>query len=129
MDFNDIDELTHKVIGLAIKIHKKLGPGLLESVYQAALEWELGMAKISFEREKSIPVIYENVKLNIGFRCDFFINNQLILECKAVKELTPIDQAQVITYARLSGAEAALLINFHSIILKDGVKRLFPHPK
>jgi GxxExxY protein len=118
------DELTNNVIGLAIKIHRKLGPGLLESVYQAALAYELQKANIPFEREKALPVRYENVVLDIGFRCDFLINDRIIVECKAVGQLTKIDQAQIINYLKITDKHVGLLINFNVLRLKDGLKRL-----
>ena len=80
-----INDLTEKIIGLAMKVHRKLGPGFLESVYQAALAYELTNAGIPFEKEKALPVEYENIKLEVGFRCDFFVDSRVIVECKAVK--------------------------------------------
>lgn len=118
-----IDNLTELIIGAAIKVHRKLGPGLLESVYQAALEYELKKLKIPYEREKEIPVPYEDIILEIGFRCDFLVDNRVIVECKSVKELTPIDEARTINYMKLSKVPAALLINFNEVLLKDGLRR------
>ena len=90
--------LTVKIIGLAIRVHRKLGPGFLESVYQAALAYEPKQAGIPFEKEKSLPVRYGDVILDVGFRRDFLIDKKVIVECKAVKELTPIDGAQLLNY-------------------------------
>jgi len=119
-----LDELTNIVIGLAIKIHRKLGPGLLESVYQAALAYELQKANVPFEKEKALPVRYEDVLLDVGFRCDFLIDNRIIVECKAVGQLTAIDQAQIINYLKITDRHEGLLINFNVLRLKDGLKRL-----
>ena len=119
-----INELTEKIIGLAIKVHRTLGPGFLESVYQAALAYEFSKAEIQFEKEKNMPVEYENVKLDVGFRCDFLIENKVIVECKAVKELTKIDEAQLLNYLKLSNLNVGLLINFNVLMLKNGIKRM-----
>ena len=97
-----INEITDKVIGCAIKVHRKLGPGFLESVYQAALAYELTKIGISFEKEKELPVKYEDIILEIGFRCDFFIESSVIVECKAVKELNQIDHAQLLNYLKIT---------------------------
>ncbi|MBD3383286.1 GxxExxY protein [candidate division KSB1 bacterium] len=120
----NIEELSNKVIGLAIRVHRKLGPGLLESVYQAALAYELKKAGIRFEKEKTIPVYYDEIVLEPGFRCDFLIDQQLILETKAAREITAIDQAQIINYLKLADKRIGLLINFNVLQLKDGLKRL-----
>lgn len=118
-----IDSLTELIIGAAIKVHRKLGPGLLESVYQAALEYELKKLKIPHEREKPIPVPYEDIMLELGFRCDFLVDDRVIVECKAVKELAPIDEAKTINYMKLTKVPAALLINFNVVLLKNGLRR------
>jgi GxxExxY protein len=118
-----LNELTEVIIGLAIKVHKKLGPGFLESVYQAGLAYELQKANISFEKEKALPVIYEDIRLDIGFRCDFLIDGRLLVECKAIKELTPVDEAQVINYLKVTKMKVGLLINFNVPLLKNGIKR------
>ncbi len=89
-----INELTEKIIGLAIKVHRKLGPGFLESVYQAALAYELEKARIPFEREKGLPVQYDNIILDVGFRCDFLVDKRVIVECKSTKQFNEIDLAQ-----------------------------------
>lgn len=119
-----INELTEKVIGLAIKVHRKLGPGFLESVYQTALAYELKKAGIPFEKEKNMPVHYEEVMLDVGFRCDFLIDDRLIVECKAVKQLTDIDKAQLLNYLKITNLQVGLIINFNVLILKNGIKRL-----
>ena len=103
-----LDELTEIIIGLAIKIHRNLGPGLLESVYQAALAYELQKAGIPFEQENELPVRYENILLDIGFRCDFLIDKRIIVECKATREITEIDQAQVLNYSKITDIRIGL---------------------
>lgn len=122
LDLN-VDSLTELIIGAAITAHRKLGPGLLESVYQAALEYELNKLGIPNAREKAIPVPYEDIFLEVGFRCDFLVDNRVVVECKSVKELTPIDEAKTINYMKLAKVPAALLINFHEILLKNGLRR------
>ena len=122
--FQDINKLTEQVIGLAIKIHRNLGPGFLESVYQAAFAYELNQNSIPFEKEKSLPVHYADIIIEKGFRCDFFIDNQLVVECKAVNKLTNIDQAQLLNYLKISNLNVGLLINFNVPILKEGLKRV-----
>ena len=122
--FDDINELTEKVIGSAIKVHKNLGPGFLESVYQSALAYELQKAGIAFEKEKTLPVHYDGIIIEKGFRCDFFIDSQLVVECKAVNALTNMDQAQLLNYLKVTELQVGLLINFNVVILKHGLKRI-----
>ena len=119
-----INDLTEKVIGCGIAVHKKLGPGFLESVYQAALSSELSKLEINHEREKAMPVQYEDIVLEVGFRCDFFIENRLIVECKAVKELRSIDLAQLLNYMKISNVQVGLIMNFNTLKFTDGLKRL-----
>ena len=124
MDRSHINELTEKIIGCAIAVHRKLGPGFLESVYQSALAYELSKAGIPFEKEKGFSVRYEDIVLDVGFRCDFLIGGQVIVECKAVNALTEIDQAQLLNYLKVAGLRVGLLINFNVKALKDGIKRM-----
>ena len=119
-----LNELTEKIIGLAIKVHRTLGPGFLESVYQAALAYELKKANIPFEKEKTLPVPYEDVFLEVGFRCDFLIDKRIIVECKSVKEVSPLDHAQLLNYLKITDLQLGLLINFNVRILKSGIKRI-----
>ena len=119
-----INEITDKVIGCAIKVHRKLEPGFLESVYQAALAYELTKIGISYEKEKELPVKYEDIILEIGFRCDFLIESSVIVECKAVKELNQIDHAQLLNYLKITNMQAGLLINFNTLNLTEGIKRI-----
>ncbi|MDO9516773.1 MAG: GxxExxY protein [Methanosarcinaceae archaeon] len=120
----EINDLTEKVIGCAIKVHRNLGTGFLESVYQAALSYELSKLGISHEREKSLPVQYEEIALEVGFRCDFYIENCLIVECKAVKELSRMDEAQLLNYLKITNTQVGLLFNFNTLKLTDGLKRI-----
>jgi GxxExxY protein len=119
-----LNELTEKIIGLAIKVHRTLGPGFLESVYQAALAYELEKANIPFEKEKTLPVPYEDILLEVGFRCDFLIDKRIIVECKSVKEVTPLDHAQLLNYLKISDLQLGLLINFNVRTLTKGIKRI-----
>ena len=119
-----LNELTEKIIGLAIKVHRTLGPGFLESVYQAALVYELVKAGIQFEKEKALPVEYEEIFLDIGFRCDFLVDKRIIVECKSVREVTPLDHAQLLNYLKITNLTVGLLINFNVRKLTDGVQRI-----
>lgn len=120
-----INQLTEKVIGLAIKVHRTLGPGYLESVYKAALAYELRQAGIPFEKEKEMPVPYGPITLAVGFRCDFLIERQLIVECKAIKQLGPIDKLQTLNYVKCSKLQVGLLFNFHVMkLVEGGLKRI-----
>lgn len=120
----NMNDLTENVIGCAIKVHRKLGPGILESVYQSALSYELSKIGISHEREKSLPVQYEEIVLEVGFRCNFYIENCLIVECKAVKELSRMDEAQLLNYLKVTNTQVGLLLNFNTFKLTDGLKRM-----
>ena len=121
---NDIDKLSNKIIGLAIDVYRNLGPGLLESVYQQCLAYELSKANIKFEMEKSIPIKYKNVKIDCAFRSDFIVENNIILELKTAKEILPIHEAQLLTYLKLTKIKLGLILNFNVILLKDGIKRI-----
>jgi GxxExxY protein len=118
------DRLTEKVIGLAIEVHRHLGPGLLESAYEECLCLELQEAGLSFRRQVPLPITYKSIRLDCGYRLDLLIEDQLILELKAVEGLLPIHEAQVLTYMKLSGGHTGLLLNFNSAILKNGIRRL-----
>ncbi len=119
-----LNELTEKIIGAAIKVHRTLGPGFLESVYQAAIAYELGKANIPFEKEKTLPVAYEDIFIEVGFRCDFLVDKRVIVECKSVKEVTPLDHAQLLNYLKITNLQLGLLINFNVRILTTGIKRI-----
>lgn len=118
------DQLTHEIIGAAIEVHRVLGPGLLETAYEECLARELNIRGIPFERQKPLPLVYKDVKLECGYRVDLLIDGRVVLELKAVDALAPIHEAIVLTYLRLSGCKIGLLINFHTTVVKDGIKRL-----
>ena len=118
------NELSRVVFDCALKVHQALGPGLLESAYEECLFYELIETGVTVEKQKGLPLIYEEVKLDIGYRTDLIIENKLIVEIKAVEALNDIHLAQVLTYLKLSGCKLGLLINFNSVLFKDGVKRI-----
>ena len=116
-------ELTHKIIGAAIEVHRQLGPGLLESAYEECLARELAIRGIRFERQKPIPVVYKGIKLECGYRIDLLVERRIVVELKSIAELAPIHEAVVLTYLKLCGNTVGLLINFHVTVLKDGIRR------
>lgn len=118
------NELSNIVIGKAIEVHKVLGPGLLESAYQECLYFDLVQSGLYVEKEKPMPIVYKDVKLNHGYRIDLLIENKLIIEIKTVEFFTDVHTAQVLTYLRLGNYKLGLLINFHVALLKDGIKRI-----
>ena len=120
MKFND---LSTKVIGCALEVHRNLGPGLLESAYEHCLAHELSLANIPFELQRGIPVEYKGVKLECVYRIDILIDDQIIIELKAVEELMPIHEAQLLTYMKLTNISLGLLINFNVKLLKNGIRR------
>ncbi len=120
----DEKELSGEVIGAAIEVHRLLGPGLLESAYELALERELVLRGHMVERQKSVPLEYKGVALGDGFRLDLLIDDCLLVEVKAVDQLLPIHEAQLLTYLRLAGKRFGLLVNFNEKILKAGIRRL-----
>ena len=125
MDEKDrLDQLTRRIIGAAIEVHKTLGPGLLESAYQACLAFELRECGFSIEEQRPLPVTYKDVKLDCGYRLDLLVENAIIVEVKAVDQLAPIHEAQLLSYLRLSAKRVGLLINFHVRVLKNGLKRI-----
>jgi GxxExxY protein len=122
-----LDELTHRIIGAAVEVHSNLGPGLLESVYQDCLAVELRRRELRVERERQVPLVYKGEHIDSRLKLDMLVEERVIIEVKAVETLHPIHQAQVVTYLKLSGYPAGLLMNFNSIVLKSGLKRL-DHP-
>jgi len=117
------DPLSRKVIGLAINVHRALGPGLLESAYEHCLGHELHLNGIEFARQVPLPIRYKDTDLECGYRLDLVVENVLLLELKAVDGLTPLHDAQIITYLRLSGLKTGLLMNFNTTMLKNGIRR------
>jgi GxxExxY protein len=120
----EINDLTKTIIGAAIEVHRTLGPGLLESTYEACLFYELEQMGIFVERQVELPVKYKNVRVEIGYRIDLLVENQVIIEVKSVKELLPVHLAQMITYLKISNKSKGLLMNFNEAKLIDGVKRI-----
>ncbi len=117
-------DLTREIIGAAIKVHRALGPGLLESAYEACLAYELQSLGMQIERQKPVPLIYENVKLDRGFRADLVVENKVVIETKCKDSLHPVDEAQLLSHLRLLNIPVGLLINFHVVVLRNGIKRL-----
>jgi GxxExxY protein len=120
----DINELTGQVISAAIEVHRILGPGLLESIYEECLCRELEIREIVYERQKDLAIEYKGRKLDYGYRLDVVVANNIILEIKACESLQPIHQAQLLTYLKLTGIKVGLLINFNVPLLKEGIKRI-----
>jgi GxxExxY protein len=120
----DENTLSNLIIGAAIEVHKHLGPGLLESAYEECLAYELTELHLSFERQMPIPVLYKGRHINCGFRCDIIVDNQVIVELKAVDMLAAIHDAQVITYLKLTGCKLGLLLNFNVPRMNTGIRRL-----
>jgi GxxExxY protein len=119
----NVNSITRKIIGSAIAIHKELGPGLLESSYEACMAYELARLNLKVERQKGLPVIYHGVKLDCGYRIDFLVEDRVIVELKAVEKLEPIHEAQILSYLKLSHCEVGLLINFNVKLIKYGIRR------
>lgn len=120
----ELDRLTEAVIGAAIAVHRELGPGLLESAYEACLAFELTDRGITVERQKECPVVYRGLTIDCGYRLDLLVEGKVIVELKAVEDLHPVHEAQLISYLKLTGCRVGLLINFHERILKQGLRRL-----
>ena len=120
----EFDALSRRVIGCAIDVHRQLGPGLLEAVYQRCLAYELVQAGMRVEVERPVGIRYKAIELECGFRIDMLVERELIVELKAVEVLLPIHEAQLLTYLKLSGLKTGLLINFNNKILKNGIRRL-----
>ena len=123
-DQTERDPLTEKVIGLAIEVHRVLGPGLLESAYEECFRFELKSREVSFQRQVKLPVVYKNIKLDCGYRMDVVVDERLVVELKTVDRLLPIHDAQLLTYLKLSKIRTGLLLNFNTAVLKDGIRRL-----
>jgi GxxExxY protein len=117
------NDITQRVIGAAIEVHRQLGPGLLESAYEECLCHELQIRKLNFERQKPIPLVYKDAKLDCGYRLDLLVEGRIVVELKSVDGLGAIHEAIVLTYLKLSGHHLGLLINFNVTLLKDGIKR------
>ena len=120
----EINKITETIIGAAIEVHRHLGPGLLESAYQACLAREMDLRNLALEQEKQLFLEYKGLKLDCGYRLDFLVEQSVIVEIKAVEALQPIHEAPLLTYLKLSGCKIGLLINFNVPVLKNGLKRM-----
>jgi GxxExxY protein len=120
----EINLLTEKIIGCAIEVHKTLGPGLLESTYEECLSYELSKSGIPFERQKNMPVSYKGILLDCGYRLDLLVDKRVVVEIKAIDNFSPIHEAQLITYLRLSSCTVGLLLNFNVRKLTSGIRRI-----
>jgi GxxExxY protein len=117
-------DLTSAIIGAAIRVDRQLGPGLLESAYEACLAYELTKRGFRVERQKAVPLIYQTVKLDCGFRADLVVEGEVVVELKCKEAIHPVDEAQLLSHLRLLNIPIGLLINFHVVLLKDGIKRM-----
>jgi GxxExxY protein len=121
-------DCSREVIGACIEVHRVLGPGLLESAYEACLARELSLRGLIFAHQQRLPISYKGMDLACAYRMDFVINRELVVEVKAVEQLLPVHEAQLISYLRLTGIPAGLLVNFHAVVLRHGLRRLSLKP-
>lgn len=119
-----INEITGKIVDAAMKVHTVLGPGLLESAYEASLAYELDQRGLKVHSQVELPVLYENIRIDVGYRCDLVVEDTVIVELKSLEKVLPVHRAQLLSYLRLSGKKVGLLINFNMEHLKDGIIRL-----
>jgi GxxExxY protein len=120
-------DITHSIIGAAIEIHRNLGPGLLEAVYEERLAREFDLRNIPYARQKPIPLIYKDLKLECGYRLDFLVRDRVVVELKSIEAIAPVHESVMLTYLRLSERPLGLLINFNVPVLKDGIRRYVWH--
>jgi GxxExxY protein len=118
------DDLTEKIIGAAIEVHRMLGPGLLESAYEECLCHELHLRNLSFVHQQPLPVVYKGAHLDCGYRIDLIVEGRVVVELKTVDKVAPVHEAQLLTYLRLSGIHTGLLLNFYVATLREGIKRM-----
>jgi len=119
----ELNEITQKIIGCAIQVHKSLGPGLLESAYEECLSYELIKNGLNIKRQQPTPVVYKEIKLECGYRIDILVENSVVVELKVVDEFNPVHEAQILTYMKFSNKSLGLLINFNATILRNGIRR------
>jgi len=119
----ELNKLTQQIIGAAIEVHRHLGPGLLESAYETCLAYELQELGLSFERQRALPLVYKEIRLDQGYRVDVLVERKVIVELKVVEQIAPVHEAQVLSYLRFSGCRIGLLLNFNVKLLKDGIRR------
>ena len=120
----EMDDLSHEIIGAAIEVHRALGPGLLESIYEECLAHELTLRRIPFKRQVALPLLYKGVRLESGYRLDMVVKDLVVLECKAVEHILPVHEAQLLSYLRLTQKWLGLLLNFHVPVLQQGIRRI-----
>jgi len=120
----EIERVAHEIVDAAFKIHSKLGPGLLESAYAALMEYELKKRGLLVETEFPLPVVYEDVRIDLGYRLDMVVEHCVIVELKAIEKLHPVHEAQILTYLKLTNLRLGILINFNIKLIKDGIKRV-----
>jgi GxxExxY protein len=118
------NELSRIIVNICYKIHTTLGPGLLESVYEELLVYELKKLNIYYKRQQGIPVIYEDVKMDLGFRADIIVEDKVIIEIKSVETIAPVHQKQLLTYLKITGLKLGLLVNFNEALIKAGIQRI-----
>ena len=118
------NELSKIIVNACFQIHKEIGPGLFESVYEECLYFELIQQGLHVERQKELPVVYKGIKMEVGFRTDLIVEHKVIVEIKSVELIAPVHQKQVLTYLRLTGSKLGLLINFNEALIKDGIQRI-----
>lgn len=123
-NIEQVNALTSQIIEAAIKVHNELGPGLFESVYEEVLAYELIKRKLAIDRQKTIPVFYEQIKMEVGFRADLIVGSSVLVEIKSIDCIAPVHKKQVLTYLRLTGLKIGLLLNFNEELLKNGITRL-----
>lgn len=128
-DRSELNEISGQIIGAAIEVHRTLGPGLLESAYEVCLAYELSQQGLAVERQKQIAIPYKDVQLDAAYRLDLLVEGKVIVELKAVEQVSPIHKTQLLTYLKLSGFELGLLINFNVNVLKEGISRIVYNPK
>jgi len=119
----ELNALTGRIIGAAIEVHRHLGPGLLESAYETCLAYELERRGLAVERQKALPLVYKDIRMDHGYRLDLLVERDVILEIKVVEQIAPVHEAQILSYLRFSGCKIGLLINFNVKLLKDGIRR------
>ncbi len=122
-DNRELNELSYKIIGCAYKVHKELGPGLLESTYEVCHQFEMTSSGLLVERQKELPLVYNSIKLEAGYRIDLLVEDKIIIEIKSVESIAPVHKAQILTYMKLANKRVGLLINFNTSDLKEGIHR------
>ncbi|MFN3874202.1 MAG: GxxExxY protein [Ignavibacterium sp.] len=118
------NEISKIIVDCCFKVHNQLGPGLLESVYEEVLSYELIKRGLKIERQKGIPVLYDDIKMELGFRADIIVENKVIIELKSIDAIAPVHLKQLLTYLRLTNLKLGLLVNFNEALIKDGIKRI-----